>query len=119
MNLPGPRIGLPWSASGTTRRWKTTTSTFDSSPTASGRTLQASTTGTSTSRATRRTTLRRRSTSRSRRSELNLGKRKGRRNHDGLSLWNEPVKYLLRERRDSRSLVVLDIEDGVELRDLQ
>src|SRR5580704_13673000 len=115
MSWPEPKTGSPSNVSATTRCSRTTTFTSGNSQTASGQTWPASTTGTSTSRAIRRTAKPRRSTSQSKRSRQ-LHQQKGRRVL-AAALFLRGV--LLGERGDSGCLVVLDVKDGVKLGDLQ
>src|SRR5271154_5815690 len=121
MSSPGQRIVSPSHASATTPRFRTTTPTCSSFPPASGRIWQAFTSGMNTTRATRRTLWRRRSTSQSRRSELTRPAKKAVASAAAflLSSCGTRMDFLLGERRDCGCLVVLDVEDSVEFRDLK
>ena len=116
--LAGTENRIAVDADGTTRRCRTITSTSGSFPTVSGLILPAFITGTNTSRVIRRTMWRRRSTSRSRRSELTWAHKKAAADATAFLL-HVTKDYLLCERRDCGCLVILDVEDSVEFRDLQ
>src|ERR1700733_15803096 len=124
MSLPGRRIVFRLHGSAITPRCRITTTTCSSWQQASGPTWQEFTSGTNTSKATRKTAWRRRSTSQSRRSELTRPNKKAVACSGGFFIGSDDwagiaQRVLLGECRDCGCLVVLDVKDGVELRDLQ
>src|SRR5271170_4421786 len=119
MSSPGRKIVSQSRVSVTTRRFRTTTPMCSSFPLAYGPIWLAFTSGTSTSRATRRTMWRRRSTSQSRRSELTRPNKKAVALAAAILLDEIIALDLLGERRNRRRFVVFDVEDGVQLGDLQ
>src|SRR5579871_1610614 len=113
MSWPERKTASLWSARDTTRRWRITTSSCGNSRTAYGLGLRASTIATSTSRAIQRTVWLQRLIFRSRGQEKEAVARDAAASFDGG--WTG----LLGERGDCGSLVVLHVEDGVQLGDLE
>src|SRR6202453_3473631 len=119
MSLPAPKTESPSHVSVTTRRLRTTMFTFGSSLKASGPISRAFIIAMSTSRGIPKTVWRRRSTSRSRRSELTWPNKKAVEFTTAFLLGEAKPVLLLGKGRDCACLVVLDVEDSVEFRDLQ